>query len=485
MNTETAAAPRVADNEPIPSVDRAWLEMDTDRSPMVICAILELDGVDDVDALRREMFERLLRHPRFAQCPDHARKPSAWQRALRVDPLDHISVRKVEEHALADAVAAEMRRHLDRTRPLWHVSLLSTTPRRVTALFRAHHAMGGGIGLMQLLLGLHDGAALPGVPAELPRRGPLARWIGRLEALDASLSRLGKFIARGSEEPLGLVRQSLQLGRDTAALVALLGSSRQQPTAFGSSLSGRRAVAWSHDLPSVAAIKDAAHAYGCKHNDIMLAALSGAFSHYMQRHDGVTPKPDQELRIAVPINLRKSSDASLSNRFGLGLVDLPIGLADAHERLEAVADRMRRLKDSRQAHAVFVGLAIAGELPGRVERALVGRIGRQASAVVSNLPGPEHALRFAGAHIRNIVFWPPQSGGIGIGISLLSYAGHTSIGISSDIAVMRSPRLLLDAFAAELQELVSHAGAGAAGPRRRRAVTRRAHAGAAARAAAE
>lgn len=358
---------------------------------------------------------------------------------------------------MAAAVALEMRRHLDRSRPLWHVSLMSRTAHRVTVLFRAHHAMGDGVGMMQLLLGLHDDAAATNVPMPAPRRGPLAPWISRMEALDASLSRLGKFIAHGGEQPLGLVRQSVQLGRDTASLVALLAAGGTTPAPFGGSLSGRRAVAWSHDLPTVAAIKAAAHTYGCTHNDIMLTALSGAFARYLQMENGKTITAGRDLRIAVPINLRKSSDASLSNRFGLGLVDLPIGIADIHERLETVADRMRHLKDSRQAHAVFVGLAIAGELPGRVERALVGRIGRQAGAVVSNLPGPEHALRFAGARIRNIVFWPPQSGGIGIGISLLSYAGHSSIGVSSDTAVLRSPRLLLDAFTAELRELVREA----------------------------
>ncbi|WP_083930833.1 WS/DGAT domain-containing protein [Solimonas variicoloris] len=444
--------------EAMPSVDRAWLEMDMDKSPMVISAILDLEGVGDLEVLQREILSRLMRHPRFAQQIDDSRRPSAWRRARDFEPAQHIGIRHVTERELPAAVADEMRRGLDRERPLWHVTLFPVGERRVTVLFRAHHAMGDGVGFIQLLLGLHDDVEAPPPPLPaLPRRGPLAPLIERLQDVDASLLRLRGFLARSGEDPLGVLSQTVALGRDAATLVALLARGGERPQQFSAALSGHRAVAWSHELPTTAAIKRAAHALGCTHNDLMLTALAGAFAHYLHSECREDIAPEQELRIAIPVNLRKCSDAMLSNRFGLGLLDLPVGIRDPHKRLAVVVERTRRLKNSREAHAVFIGLAVAGELPGRVERNLVGLIARKACAVVSNLPGPEQSLHFAGARIANIVFWPPQSGGIGIGVSLLSYAGRSTLGISSDVAVLRSPRVLLDAFVGELEALLHEA----------------------------
>jgi len=55
--------------------------------------------------------------------------------------------------------------------------------------------------------------------------------------------------------------------------------------------------------------------------------------------------------------------------------------------------------------------------------------------------------------MRNLVFWPPQSGGIGLGLSFFSYASRLSFGISADLALLPNPRGLLEAFRSELEEL--------------------------------
>src|SRR5581483_118014 len=144
----------------------------------------------------------------------------------------------------------------------------------------------------------------------------------------------------------------------------------------------------------------------------------------------------------------------LGNHFGLVLLDLPVGEPDPAQRLRTVARRMNQLKESPQAHATMLGLAAASHLPVPFERRLVSRIGAKSVAVVSSLPGPKRHVRIAGARMRNLVFWPPQSGGIGLGLSFFSYAGQLSFGISADLALLPHPRGLLEAFRGELELLL-------------------------------
>ena len=66
------------------------------------------------------------------------------------------------------------------------------------------------------------------------------------------------------------------------------------------------------------------------------------------------------------------------------------------------------------------------------------------------------------------MFWPPQAAGIGIGVSLLSYAGHVTVGISADTALVADPQEIIDAFRAELTEMLGHPPATRHAPARRR-----------------
>ena len=56
------------------------------------------------------------------------------------------------------------------------------------------------------------------------------------------------------------------------------------------------------------------------------------------------------------------------------------------------------------------------------------------------------------------MFWVPQSGHLGLGISILSYAGGVMLGIASDEGLVPDPEGIVDAFGAELQALRAAAG---------------------------
>ena len=88
---------------------------------------------------------------------------------------------------------------------------------------------------------------------------------------------------------------------------------------------------------------------------------------------------------------------------------------------------------------------------------VVTLFGRKATAVVTNVIGPREEVTYAGARLSQAMFWVPCAGKLGLGISVLSYAGTVSIGFSTDDGLIPRPEALIRAFDAELAELFEYA----------------------------
>jgi WS/DGAT/MGAT family acyltransferase len=160
------------------------------------------------------------------------------------------------------------------------------------------------------------------------------------------------------------------------------------------------------------------------------------------------------LRAVVPVNLRPLDDLDrLGNRFGLVFLPLPVGEDDPIARLETVKRRMNRIKRSPEAFVTFALLRLIGFTgPGFVSWA-INLFGTKASAVLTNVPGPREALRLAGKVVDGLMFWVPQSGHLGLGVSILSYRGGVRVGIAGDAALLPDPEVLVEAYSRALDEL--------------------------------
>ena len=85
---------------------------------------------------------------------------------------------------------------------------------------------------------------------------------------------------------------------------------------------------------------------------MLLSVVAGALGRYL-REIG-TDTAGLVIRATVPVNLRPmDEELQLGNRFGLVLLDLPVGLEHPLERLYAVRAAMQALKDSCQPAATF------------------------------------------------------------------------------------------------------------------------------------
>ena len=73
---------------------------------------------------------------------------------------------------------------------------------------------------------------------------------------------------------------------------------------------------------------------------------------------------------------------------------------------------------------------------------------------MSNVPGPQVPLYLAGSQLDQIMFWVPQSGDIGVGVSILSYNGGVQFGLVIDNAIASDPHDIIHRFKPEYEKLV-------------------------------
>jgi hypothetical protein len=91
--------------------------------------------------------------------------------------------------------------------------------------------------------------------------------------------------------------------------------------------------------------------------------------------------------------------------------------------------------------------------PDQLQEAIVSLFGSKATAVMTNVPGPRETIYLAGAPIREIMFWVPQSGRLGLGVSILSYAGQVRLGVATDAVLVPDPEAIVRGFHEEFELL--------------------------------
>ena len=119
-----------------------------------------------------------------------------------------------------------------------------------------------------------------------------------------------------------------------------------------------------------------------------------------------------------------------------------------------VRHRMLELKTSYEP-AVALGLyAALGYLPKIVQDQLLEMLSRRGTAVMTNVPGPPERLTVAGSVLRQLLFWVPQTGEVGMGVSIMSYAGKVQFGLITDAALTPKPEAVVRHFPEEFEKYI-------------------------------
>ena len=473
------------------TVDTAWLRMDSDGNLMMIVGVSMLSKPVSVDGLKHALESRFLVFSRFRSRVVTDLSGSWWQEQ-EVDLNDHVihtalasnKNRTTNKPALQALVGKLSQEPLNPEKPLWQMHLVDNClgedgKVRQALIIRIHHCIADGVALVSVFMSMFDKSENePEHPLPTPRAAAAATaaaeenpWeqimlpvtAASIKAIDLSSSVFLKTMGMMTDmdklpgQISSLGQTAGQLAMDAIKLTTMEEDSR---TRLKGKPNGVKHVSWSEPLP-LAEVKAIGKAFGCSINDVLMASVAGALRAYL-REKGDSIEHDCDVRVMVPVNLRKPSRRQkLGNAFGLVPLVLPVGLEDPVARLFEVRHRMNELKGSYTALVAMSVLGVLGATPKQVQNEIQNYFARKATAVMSNVPGPQQPLYLAGSQLDQCMFWVPQSGDISIGVSILSYNGGVQFGIVTDDALVQDPDNIIRRFAPEFEKLVMLALMGA------------------------
>ena len=462
---------------PLSAADGAWWRMERPTNPMNITAVFTFAEPLTHARLAALVTGQLLAHARFRQrVVDGGAGQPYWEDVPDLTLADHLVRAELPpgagREALEGLVSRLMSELLPRDRPHWQFHLVERYRGGSALVVRVHHCIGDGISLVQLLLsmaGPADATAGPAAPPGVERRrrprppGPHDEPEVTLPpSPHAPTAREADDGVRALVSPGRLVAAAKLGGGVAAVLARLLDLRADPPTVLRGRLGRVKRAAWSEPIP-LDRVRALGRATGGTINDVLLSAVAGALRAYLaargDRVDGV------ELRAVVPVNLRRAGEpASLGNKFGMVFLPLPVGESDPLGRVAATKRNMDAIKRSPEAVVVFGLLRAFGKTTTAVLVTAVKLLARRASAVMTNVPGPRARIRFAGAEVDGVMFWVPCSGRLGLGVSVLSYAGEVRVGVAADERLVPDPAALVAAFHTALDELLTGSAPPVAAP---------------------
>ncbi|GAA0804765.1 wax ester/triacylglycerol synthase family O-acyltransferase [Spirilliplanes yamanashiensis] len=347
---------------------------------------------------------------------------------------------------LAALVGRVMSQRLDRDRPLWEDWVIEgLAGGRWALLSKIHHCMADGVTGNQLYRAFCDTAADTAAPTAADTAAPppdRRRPAPETDAVDLTLDALGnlarlpfdqlRWVARAIRSPRALGRQARDTARGLAALAE--GFTPAAPTF----LTGRlgRSRRWAVARVPLADLKAVAAASGATLNDVYLAAVAGAFRRLLAAR-GEEPVAGS-VRTMMPVNLRAAGQDTIDNRIGSMLLQLPVEIADPVGRLTAVRRRIAALRDRDEMRAEAALLAIADREPFAAVafgvRAALRFPQRAVVTVTTNVPGPREQLYLTGRRVREILPYVPIGDRMRVGVSVFTYGGQASFGVTTDAA---------------------------------------------------
>ena len=456
-------------------VDAAFLYLETRQTPMNIASVHLFDlppryRRDFFAVTRRQLASRLplapVLHRKLAPMPLHLANP-VWVEDDDVDidyHVQRVALPPPGTQAQFEKCVAHLHGELlDRSRPLWRLYVIvGLQSRQIGCYFKLHHAAldgQAGVFLTRMLFDLtprpaalrrsqmaaaeHPGMIELGAAALWHDAGQYIKLVRHLPEIVRTLYGIfGSPKCAGTGK--GRLGQSLVFGPHTALNV---------PITAGRGFAGM-------SLP-MDDLRQLAQAHDAKLNDVVLALCSGVLRRYLADHGGIPKKP---LTAAMPISLREADNREYTVQATMPLVSLHTHIADPVRRLHAIRDAAGAVKAMvNQARSVvpmdFPSFGVPWLLRGLAElygrSHIAGVISALANVVISNIPGPQVPLYAAGA--RMTTFWPVSivEHGLGLNITVLSYAGAMGFGFTTASAAVPEAHLLTLALRVSFDELVA------------------------------
>ncbi len=457
--------------EALSNVDAAWLHMEDRTNLMVITAVMAFHEPLDFDDVKTVLEDRFICYDRFRQRVVESGVPLVgprWVEDEHFNMKSHLIrvglPKPADKDELEELVSTLASTPLDPTKPLWQFHFIDNYRGGSALIGRIHHCIGDGIALIRVLLSMTDDSPTGYKPTTRRRRRRRTQaagfWLPEVvnEAFFAVRKITGQVVESGVDvlTTPGKLMSLANEGAQAGGVLARLASMPADPkTCLKGPLATQKRCAWS-EIMALDAVKAFSKEVGATINDVLLAGVCGALRHYLI-DCGQRDLDDMNIRATVPVNLRpEGPPGELGNLFGLVFLSLPVGLPTRMARLRELKKRMDRIKSSSEAIVTFGVLNAVGMASAEIEGAAISFFGAKATAVMTNVPGPTEEMYLAGKAVRSMMFWVPQAAHLGLGVSILSYAGQVRLGVITDAGLTPRPADIIEHFEKEMNAFISN-----------------------------
>jgi diacylglycerol O-acyltransferase len=346
---------------------------------------------------------------------------------------------------------------LDRTRPLWEITLISGLPNRQIATFKkVHHALMDGAASIHF----YNSMFSPD-PKERRTCSPLS-----VEAYEAykrkfpspkkpprpsltDIAAIGEFLKEQWGNSVGVTKA---LNQYVAAMFGIGGEGLVTPfagvprTSFNRNITGaRRFVAQSWSLERVRAV---GKAYDGTINDAVLGMCAGAMRKYLQ---SLNELPDKPLKAMAPVSIRPKDDIDSGNSVA----------SVTAERMAAIQASMNAAKAQLRAMtAQQIQLYTAITNFPQMLTALTRTADKfpAYSATISNVPGPREQMYWNGARLDGMYPASIPVDGMAMNITQVSNFRNIDFGITACRRSVPHAQRMIDYLEEALVELEAAAG---------------------------
>ncbi len=443
-------------DSPLQRIDHIMWDAESSNSLTTIAGILVFKKKLNKQKLIDVIEKRLLKYERFQKKVVIKNGNPMWHFDEDFQLQSHIhhialpnngSYKDLQE-CLTDLISQP----LNYNKPLWDAHIIDNYEGGCVLLWRLHHAMADGMALVKVIFSLTGASARESLSANFPM--PEVSSISKTSELDG-LKELGLSLYEEAKHlllnPLSLGTTLLQNWETMKEIRELFIGKKISHTIYKGKLGAIKKAAWSEALP-LDIIKQIGKFHKATINDILVAMVAGALrKHLLLHHISVK----HGMKVVLPMNIRKSKEIkSIHNEFSLISFDLPIHLKSFKERIEFVREKTSILKLS--AEPLFLSEMLhllADYTPALAKEKFLEIIGQHIGGVVTNVPGPSHAIYLAGEKVEDIHFWVSHTTTLGVGISLMSYNGKVYMGIVTDTGLVKDPDVITKAFVNEFRQM--------------------------------
>ncbi|MBW2549926.1 MAG: wax ester/triacylglycerol synthase family O-acyltransferase [Deltaproteobacteria bacterium] len=453
--------------QPLSGLDSSFLYLEDAHQPMHVGSVLVFEGSMNFESFRETMASRVHLVPRLKQrlamVPFGIGKPY-WVEdpAFNLDMhLQHVALPSPGSWKELRGLAARIFSvPLDRTRPLWEMTLVEgldsipqVPPGSVALISKVHHAAIDGVSGTEMMGQLLDMTKEPRTFSPPPPR-TVPPVPNELEVLSHTAR---KIMGKPSEmkRVAGEIKDALRAAakvRDKGVEVPPTPMTAPH-TSINHTVTGQRI--WNTALLELDRVKAIRKIAGCTLNDVVLAICAGALRRYL---DDKGELPNKPLLGMIPVSTRGQDEhGKMGNKVSGMLLDLATDVADPVERLNVIKEHTQGGKAFEKSGATrafvdlwdFIPFGLANRVLRLYSRFHISEMHNPLfNVVITNVPGPQVDMYMAGHKMLALMGMAPLVDGMGLLITVLSYNGVLSISPTSSPAVMPD----LDVFTRNLRE---------------------------------